>query len=206
MQPIGDNARGDDTPHGSFRNGIVALGGNLPLDGRSPAETLRAAVATLSDRGVEVTARSYLYRTPAFPPGSGPDFANAVVQVRTALAPETVLTLLHEIEAAFGRVRDQRWGPRSLDLDLIALGDVILPDADTHAEWRALPPDAQGSRVPDRLILPHPRVQDRAFVLIPLAEAVPDWHHPVTGQSVAEMVAALPEADRQSVIALDQRV
>jgi 2-amino-4-hydroxy-6-hydroxymethyldihydropteridine diphosphokinase len=206
LQPIGDNARGDDTPHGSFRNGIVALGGNLPLDGRSPAETLRAAVATLSDRGVEVTARSHLYRTPAFPPGSGPDFANAVVQVRTASSAETVLTLLHEIEAAFGRVRDQRWGPRSLDLDLIALGDVILPDADTHAEWRALPPDAQGSRVPDRLILPHPRVQDRAFVLIPLSDAVPDWHHPVTGQSVAEMVAALPEADRQSVIALDQRV
>jgi 2-amino-4-hydroxy-6-hydroxymethyldihydropteridine diphosphokinase len=153
-----------------------------------------------------VTARSHLYRTPAFPPGSGPDFANALVQVRTALAPETVLILLHEIEAAYGRVRDQRWGPRSLDLDLIALGDVILPDADTHAGWRALPSEVQGSRVPDRLILPHPRVQDRAFVLIPLRDAVPDWHHPVTGQSVAEMVAALPEADRQSVIALDQRV
>ena len=95
-----------------------------------------------------------------------------------AAGPEAVLARLHATEDAFARRRRARWGPRTLDLDLIAMGDTVLPDAATQARWRALDAAAQRSLAPDRLILPHPRMQERAFVLVPLADVAPGWRHP----------------------------
>ena len=106
---------------------------------------------------------------------------------------------LHFVENTLGRQRLQRWGNRTIDLDLIAYGDAVMPDLTTYAEWRDLAPDAQISRTPDRLIIPHPRVQDRAFVLIPLLDVAPDWVHPVSGVAIADMVQALPAGDKQSI-------
>lgn len=147
---------------------------------------------------------SRLYRTPCFPAGAGPDYVNAAfaADVPGDMAPDAILSLLHAVEAEMGRTRDTRWGMRTLDLDLIALGDAVLPDVATQDRWRDLAPDAQRITAPDRLILPHPRLQDRAFVLVPLADVAPDWCHPRLNLTVAQMLAALPAVDRDEVVPL----
>jgi 2-amino-4-hydroxy-6-hydroxymethyldihydropteridine diphosphokinase len=88
---------------------------------------------------------------------------------------------------------------RTLDLDLLALGDSVLPDAAVQDRWRNLPAADQARIAPDQLILPHPRMQDRAFVLIPLADVAPDWCHPLLGLTVAQMVSCLPAEDRAAI-------
>ena len=175
---------------------IVALGGNVSSQVGSPELTLRSALTRLADSPLQVVSISKFYATPCFPAGSGPDYVNAAAVLSGMDDAHEILNILHQVEAEFGRARDRRWGRRTLDLDLIGLGDAIRPDLETYCKWRALPLDRQMTEAPDRLILPHPRMQDRAFVLIPLAEIAPDWHHPVTGRSVAEMADALPEAEK----------
>ena len=155
------------------------------------------------EAGAEVVRVSRFYTTPAFPPGSGADYVNAAAAVASTGTAQEMLDTLHGVEAAFGRVRGQRWGARILDLDLLAAGDTVLPTVAEQDRWRALPPARQMKDVPDTLILPHPRLQDRAFVLVPLNDVAPGWVHPRTGRSVAQMLAALPEADRAMICPLE---
>lgn len=177
--------------------GIVALGANLPSDAGDAVHAVRDAMAILhGEPDISIASVSRIWRTPAFPPGSGPDYANAAATITTRMAADALLQRLHGIEAAFGRDRSTgRWAARVLDLDLIALDDRILPDRATLRHWIGLPPDQQRCRPPDRLILPHPRVQDRGFVLAPLVEIAPAWRHPLTGTTVSGMLDALgPDA------------
>jgi len=183
---------------------LIALGANAQSRAGCPARTIRAAIAHLDAGPGRITAVSRLYRTPAFPPGSGPDFVNGAAALRMKGDAGAVLARLHEIEALFGRERTIRWGQRTLDLDLIAIGGAVLPDAETYRRWRDLDPAAQRDSTPEQVILPHPRMQDRAFVLVPLAEIMsgilPDWRHPVSGRSVPEMLEALPREDVETVL------
>lgn len=183
---------------------LVALGGNLPHGTMAPATTLRVAAAELAHRLEARLRLSQFYRTPAFPAGAGPDYVNAAaaLDLPAPVPADEILACLHAVEAAFGRERLRRWGGRTLDLDLLALGDQVLPDAATQAAWRTLPPDRQMIEAPDRLILPHPRLQERAFVLVPLADVASGWRHPVLGLTVAEMLAALPPSARDEVVPL----
>lgn len=187
------------------KQALVAFGANLPHAGHMPEATILAAAAALDATGTQVLRLSRLYRTPCFPPGAGPDYVNAaaVVTLRHEMVAEDVLRSLHAIEMRFGRERNRRWGMRTLDLDLIALGDSVLPDLAGFRHWLDLPPEAQSREAPDRLILPHPRMQDRAFVLVPLADVAPDWRHPVLGRTVTQMRDALPAGLLAEVVPLD---
>lgn len=178
---------------------LIALGANLPSPAGLPAATLRAALERFGDEGLSLRAISRFFRSPAFPAGSGPDYVNACAIAVTDLPPRAALAALHRIEADLGRVRHGRWGARGIDLDLIAVGSHLLPDAGTHARWRDLPLGQQMTEAPDELLLPHPRLQDRAFVLIPLAEIAPHWRHPVLGLSVREMLDRLPENEKAAL-------
>ena len=151
---------------------VIALGANLPSRVGEPRETLAAALGELAARGVRVVALSSFYVTKAWPDASDPPFVNAVAHVETNLAPPELMTLLHGCEGKFGRVRARKNAPRTLDLDLI---------------------DYDGRMGPGPPELPHPRLADRAFVLIPLAEIAPGWRHPANGKSAAELIAALPK-------------
>ena len=178
---------------------MIALGGNWPSHIGVPNLTIVSAIGDIAQEIGPIVAVSRFFRTPAHPLGSGPEFVNAAALVETGRRPQAILQSLHEIEARHGRVRKKRWGPRTLDLDLLGIGEKILPDSITSRHWMALSPDRQQIEVPDELILPHPRLQDRAFVLIPLAEIAPGWRHPQIGKTVAEMAAALPAEERAAI-------
>lgn len=153
----------------------VALGANLG----NPRATVLAAFAALANLPESRVARcSSLYRTAPVGILSQPDFVNAVALLETTLAPEALLDALLDIEARFGRIRRERNGPRTLDLDLLLYDDIELD----------LP----------RLTLPHPRLHLRAFVLLPLAEVAPDLAIPRRGT----LAAWLPAVANQGIVRL----
>jgi 2-amino-4-hydroxy-6-hydroxymethyldihydropteridine diphosphokinase len=160
----------------------MGLGSNVDAE-----VNLRAAVALLRAQPQwRLTALSPVYRTPPWGPVPQDDFLNAVVALETALAPEALLDALLASEAARGRDRSAaavRWGPRTLDLDLLLHGDTVLAS--------------------ERLTLPHPRLHERAFVLVPLCDLAPTLRHPVLGRSMGELLA---ELSQDGIVRVDARL
>lgn len=154
---------------------IVALGGNLG----DPRASFAAALALMEQKLGPILARSNFRETaplvlPRDDPAEHPTYLNGVVIVAVEAEALTILSTLHDIERSLGRDRATeagRWQPRLIDLDLIALGDVVIDSAE--------------------LVLPHPRMAERAFVLAPLVEVWPDWRHPRLGKTVLELLAEL---------------
>lgn len=182
---------------------LVALGSNENERFGGSARILSQAIAALAEEDIEIVARSGLYRTPCFPPGAGPDYANAALKISHEMAPEDLLARLHDIERRFARTRTERWGARTLDLDLIATGSVILPDPETLRHWIEISLAQQATEAPGQPILPHPRLQDRGFVLVPLADIAADWRHPLLGKTVTELLAGLPADETEGITRLE---
>ncbi len=163
---------------------LIALGGNLPSpDFGTPRDTIEAALAALQAQNVEVLAQSRWYSTAPVPASDQPDFTNLVVQVRSDREPGNLMTLLHEVESRFGRVRHVRNEARVLDIDLL----------DHNGEVRTSWP-----------ILPHSRLAERAFVLVPLRDVAPNWRHPVTGDHVDELIDRAPDRAGITLLAPDE--
>lgn len=181
---------------------LIALGANLPFEGNAPQETISKALNDFNEFGLRVTAKSKLYHTPCFPAGAGPDYVNAVASVQAELTAEDVLSRLHELELRYGRERQVRWGQRSLDLDLLSAGETILPDRAGYERWQSLSAEHQRAFAPETLVLPHPRLAERAFVLVPMADIAADWVHPVTSKTTLQMLDALDDAVVDGVKAL----
>jgi len=157
---------------------VIAIGANLPGPAGSARANCEAALVALDAAGVRIKQRSRWYRSPPWPPsGHGaaqPWYVNGVALVETALGPVDLLRTLHAIEQRFGRVRtkDTVNAARPLDLDLIDYEGMV--------------------RETEAPILPHPRLDARAFVLKPLADIAPNWRHPRTGCFVKDLLDALP--------------
>jgi 2-amino-4-hydroxy-6-hydroxymethyldihydropteridine diphosphokinase len=147
----------------------IALGSNL---GESRSTLDEALKALDRNEGVRVVRRSSWYRSAPIGPVQ-PDYVNGCALLEVALAPEALLDVLQATENLFGRVRAERWGPRTLDLDLILYGQQRIAT--------------------ERLEVPHPRMAERAFVLLPLAEIAAEWIDPVSGRPVGELAAALSD-------------
>ena len=174
-------------PQNAEDNGLylVGLGANLPSKHGSPLQTLIAALGALEAANIKVKARSPWFESEPVPKSDQPWFINAAACDYTLENPNNLLRIMHEIEIQFGRVRSVPNAPRPLDLDLL-MGPAIQQAPDCRLE----PGDLSGNA----LVLPHPGLTQRAFVLRPLAAIVPDWVHPAIGLSVAEMTAKLPPA------------
>jgi 2-amino-4-hydroxy-6-hydroxymethyldihydropteridine diphosphokinase len=149
----------------------IALGSNM---GDSPV-ILEAAIETLAQTpGIILVARSSWYQTKAVGPAQ-PDYLNGCAIVQVVILPQLLLETLLKIEQKFGRDRQERWGQRTLDLDLILYDDLIVNT--------------------QNLIIPHPRMRERAFVLVPLAEIAPDWVDPVSGCAIKDLVKQVDCSD-----------
>jgi 2-amino-4-hydroxy-6-hydroxymethyldihydropteridine diphosphokinase len=151
-----------------LNNCLVAFGGNQG-DIMHTFRKARQAIDSLG--GCSVMKSSKCYQTLPLGPEGQSDYLNAVVLVETAMAPGKLLEELHAIEDAHGRERSAHWGPRTLDLDMIACNGLVLNTAE--------------------LALPHPHMHERMFVLRPLCDIAPDWHHPKLGMSAQAMLDKL---------------
>jgi 2-amino-4-hydroxy-6-hydroxymethyldihydropteridine diphosphokinase len=150
---------------------LLALGGNVG----EVRDTLDRAIGRLCDGSdIRLVARSSDYETPPWGVEDQPPFVNLCIAVETRLEPHALLTRVQDVERAFGRdrTRERRWGPRPLDIDILAYDDVTLDEPD--------------------LTLPHPRLFERAFVLVPLAEIAPD--RIVEGRRISDAVARIETA------------
>ena len=156
---------------------LVAIGANLPgPDGASALTTCRrAAIALDALPGLRLKGLSRWYETEPVPPSGQPFYVNGVALLTGNVEPVGLLAALQSIEHAFGRVRGEPNAPRTLDLDIVAIGRSVRTAPDP--------------------ILPHPRAHLRAFVLAPLVDIAPSWTHPLLGRTAASILAALPPQD-----------
>ncbi len=168
----------------------IALGSNLSSEIGDSQQIVKAAIAQLASYpNIEIVKVSRWYQTKAITlPNAAPqpDYINGCAILRTDLNPWQLLQALFATEQSFGRERRERWGARTLDLDLLLYGDRIIDTPE--------------------LVLPHPRMGDRAFVLLPLAEIAADWLHPITKVAISVLAQNPPDLDLSYPMAIDMAI
>jgi 2-amino-4-hydroxy-6-hydroxymethyldihydropteridine diphosphokinase len=178
---------------------IIALGSNLAGRFGMPNTTIRKALDAINAQGVKIASTSRLYRTRAHARSPQPDFVNAVATASTPLSADALMEILKRIEAQAGRRAAKKadptvldWAPRTLDLDLIDYKGIVC-------NWKERTPLKEGG-----VILPHPRAHERAFVLRPLIDVAPFWHHPVFGLTAAQLLKRPGVEDTGAIVSISE--
>lgn len=153
---------------------LIALGANLPSRIGTPRETCNAALAQLALKGARPKKISRWYSSAPVPQSDQPNYINGVALIETVLTPFDLLEVMLDVEEHLGRLRTVANAARMIDLDLLAYDSCVRETAP---------------------VLPHPRLHERAFVLLPLRDVAPAWRHPVTGQGVDQLISALKDPD-----------
>lgn len=180
---------------------VLGLGANIYSAWGAPAQTIPHVIHSLGVNGISIEARSQLYESAPLGVRKQAVFVNAVVLARTTLPPEALLSTLKTLEREAGRRRAQCWGPRPLDLDILDYAGRVINWS--GAVFRTLRHEARQqagkfvspatqTRSRPRLVTPHPQLHLRPFVLQPLMDVLPHWHHPVTGESAGQLLGGLP--------------
>jgi len=151
---------------------LIGIGSNVSGPWGPPKATVERALTALDEAPLQRVKASRAIVTAPFGRIDQPDFVNAVAEIKTSLEPSALLAHLHAIERRAGRRRTLRWGPRTLDLDLLDYDGLIDPDSP---------------------VLPHPGIPERSFVLAPIAEIAPHWRHPVLDETAATLLARLEQ-------------
>lgn len=174
---------------------VIGIGGNLPSLFGDCRQTLLESVSRIGDlSSVRLLSQSPIYRSEAWPLGCDqPDFANMAIGIEVGLNATELLEKLHNIENDMGRVRSERWGPRVIDLDLLAYGDLILPSA---ALWHSVEGSDDPAAFLDEATVPHPRLHKRPFAIIPFADVYPDWQHPVLHSTAENLAQAISNGEK----------
>lgn len=161
---------------------VIGLGSNLKTEKYSSSkEILEASISLLHEKGLRIVKISNFYETEPVPKSDQPWFVNAAICVETSFEAHELLRILHEIENELGRVRKERWEARIIDLDLLCYNEMVVP---TKNEWKR----KSKEEIPNGVIIPHPRLHERDFVLIPMNEIASDWKHPIFDKTTQKLL------------------
>ena len=180
----------------------LALGSNLPHGGLQPLEVIQSAINALKVAGLGRVEVSGFYRTAPVPISDQPDFINCVIAGETTYSALEMLDICQSIELSHGRKRAVRWDARTLDIDIISFNHQVYPSLE---EWRAIADNMKVSTNMPDLVLPHPFMHKRAFVLRPLCDLAPDWRHPVIGISALDLLSDQDEQARKSIVPVEAK-
>jgi 2-amino-4-hydroxy-6-hydroxymethyldihydropteridine diphosphokinase len=168
------------------RFAFIGIGANLPSLGcATPRATCEAAIKALVFAGLNIERKSRWYKSAPVPESAQPWFINGVISIKISIGASALIEVLQDVESKFGRIRTIKNAPRTLDLDLIAYADAV-------SGWE------KGAG--DKLILPHPRMHERTFVLLPMHEIAPNWRHPVLKTPIEDLISKI---DSRQLILLD---
>ncbi len=161
---------------------FIGLGSNLTTEHlQTSSAVVKAALDAIDALGIKIVACSHFYETEPVPKSDQPWFINAVAQIETKLSAEELLKELHAIEEKLGRTRRDRWEARIIDIDLLCYDDLVLPEQE---QWLLQSRNLENKE----MVIPHSRMHQRDFVLIPFIELAPDWVHPVLAKSATELL------------------